>query len=224
MSRFSPARASAWFAVALAMAALGYSSSLASDDGPDEDVLFQWATAISSLVLYALILAAILSISRPIERPVLGLRRPDSWAAATGLIVAGFVAIGIVATALNALGLDAGDEQGLVPKDWEPGRAAPFVANFVVIAIVAPVVEELMFRGVGFAVVRQLGGTVAAVVVTSVLFGLAHGLVVALPVLAVFGLVLATVRWRTQSVYPPMILHGIFNGLALVAGVTGVGS
>lgn len=224
LTRFSPGRATAWFAVAIAMAALGYSSNLLSDDGPDEDVLFQWPTAISGVVLYALILAAMLAIAQPVDRGVIGLRRPGSWRAASGAIVLGFVAIVVVAAVLAAAGLDAGDEQGLVPKEWEPGRAAPFVANFVVIAVIAPVVEELVFRGVGFAVVRQLAGTAAAVVVTSVLFGLAHGLVVALPVLALFGLVLAIIRSRTQSVYPPMILHGIFNGLALVAGVTGVGS
>lgn len=224
MSRFGPGRMSAWFAVALAMAALGYSSSLGSDDGPADDVLFEWSTAISSLVLYAILFAAMLGIAAPVERAVIGLRRPRSWGGAAGLVVAGFVAIMVVAAVLNAAGLDAGDEQGLVPKDWDPSRAAPFAANFVVVALVAPIVEETMFRGVGFAVVRQLGGQGAAVVVTSILFGLAHGLVVALPVLALFGLVLALVRSRAESIYPPMILHGIFNAIALIAGVTGVGT
>lgn len=224
LTRFSPARASAWLALALAMAALGYASNLASDDGPDEDVLFQWSTAVSSLILYAIILALVLAIAAPVARPVIGVRRPASWPGAAGLIVGGFVVIVVVAGVLGALGLDAGDEQGLVPKEWEAGRAAPFLANFVVIAVVAPVVEELLFRGVGFAVVRQVAGDAAAVVVTAILFGLAHGLVVALPVLAIFGAVLAAVRWRSRSVYPPMILHGIFNGLALIAGVTGVGT
>jgi membrane protease YdiL (CAAX protease family) len=206
------------------MAALAYASGAASDEGPDEDVLFQWGTAITSAVLYAIILAVVLAIARPVDRAVIGLRAPDSWKAAAGLIVVGFLVILVVAAVLNAAGLDAGDEQGLVPKSWEAGRAAPFVANFVVIAIVAPIVEELHFRGVGFAVARQYGGDVAAILGTAILFGLAHGLVVALPVLALFGVVLATVRSRCGSVYPPMILHGIFNGLALIAGVTGVGT
>jgi membrane protease YdiL (CAAX protease family) len=58
------------------------------------------------------------------------------------------------------------------------------------------------------------------VLVTSAVFGLAHGLVVALPVLAVFGLVLAVVRQRTGSLYPPIILHALFNGMALLVAVT----
>ena len=55
--------------------------------------------------------------------------------------------------------------------------------------------------------------------VTAVAFGLAHGLVVALPILTLFGLVLGWLRLRTASLYPPIILHALFNGIALVASV-----
>ena len=53
-----------------------------------------------------------------------------------------------------------------------------------------------------------------------VAFGLAHGLVVALPVLTIFGAILGWLRWRTDSVYPPMLLHATFNGFALAVSVT----
>ena len=56
--------------------------------------------------------------------------------------------------------------------------------------------------------------------VTAVAFGLAHGLFVALPILTLFGLVLAVVRERTASLYPPILLHALFNGIALLAAVT----
>jgi membrane protease YdiL (CAAX protease family) len=36
----------------------------------------------------------------------------------------------------------------------------------------------------------------------------------------VFGLVLAVVRQRTESLYPPIILHALFNGMALLVAVT----
>jgi membrane protease YdiL (CAAX protease family) len=130
----------------------------------------------------------------------------------------------LVAAILQAAGLDAGKEQGLVPDAWDASRAAPFIANFAVVAGVAPVVEELLFRGLGFAVVQQLAGVSWAIVVTGVAFGLSHGLVEALPILALFGVVLAWLRARTGSVYPPMVLHAVFNAAALIAGVSGVGS
>jgi len=124
----------------------------------------------------------------------------------------------VIGAALNPF-LEAGEEQGLVPQDWDPDRAAAFAANFVVVALVAPVVEELTYRGLGFAAVQQFFGGGVAVVVTSLAFGLAHGLVIALPVLTIFGLILGWLRLRTSSLYPPIILHAIFNGAALLASV-----
>ena len=109
--------------------------------------------------------------------------------------------------------LEAGEEQGLVPPDWEPDRAAPFAANFVVVALVAPVVEELTYRGLGFAAVRDAFGAGAAIAVTALAFGLAHGLVVGLPVLTIFGAILAWLRLKTGSLYPSIALHALFNGV-----------
>jgi membrane protease YdiL (CAAX protease family) len=45
--------------------------------------------------------------------------------------------------------------------------------------------------------------------------------VVALPVLVVFGIVVAWIRVRTNSIYPGMALHAAFNGIALIAAVSG---
>jgi membrane protease YdiL (CAAX protease family) len=56
-------------------------------------------------------------------------------------------------------------------------------------------------------------------VVVGIMFGLWHGLVEALPVLIIFGLGLAYLRSRTNSIYPGMILHATFNGAALILAV-----
>jgi membrane protease YdiL (CAAX protease family) len=56
--------------------------------------------------------------------------------------------------------------------------------------------------------------------VTALAFGLAHGLLVALPVLSIFGAILAWLRFKTDSLYPSIILHGVFNGAALIAAVS----
>jgi hypothetical protein len=60
-----------------------------------------------------------------------------------------------------------------------------------------------------------------AILVTGVAFGLAHGLVLGLPVLTIFGITLGWLRWQTGSVYPGMIAHGLFNGAALLAARQG---
>jgi CAAX protease family protein len=221
--RIPPGRLTGWFALVGALAALSYTATIAGGDIPD-DVLYQWSTAALALVQYAVILAIVLLISRGIPRAALGLRRPTSWPRALGLVVAAYVGIAVLTVLLNLV-LKAGEEQGLVPKEWDSSHAAPFIANFAVVALVAPVVEELTYRGLGFAVTRDRWGAWPAIAITAVAFGLAHGLFVALPILTLFGVVLAFVRERTNSVYPTMLLHAIFNSVALIAAVTiGTGS
>ena len=55
--------------------------------------------------------------------------------------------------------------------------------------------------------------------VTGIAFGLAHGLVIALPVLTIFGVILALLRLKTASLYPPIALRPVQRA-ALVAAVT----
>ena len=208
-----------WAILVGALALLSYASRLAGEGDPPDDVLYRWSTAIGGLVQYAIIFVIVVALSRGMAPATLGLRRPASWLGAAGKILAALVAIWIVGFLLNFV-LEAGEEQGLVPDGWDSSRAAPFVANFVVVALVAPIVEELTYRGLGFAAVRDSFGVIAAVVVTSLAFGLAHGLVVALPVLTIFGAILAWLRFSTSSIYPPIVLHAIFNGAALIAAVS----
>lgn len=212
-------RLGGWAILVTLLAALSYAARLAGGGDPPDDALYQWSTAIGGLVQYAIILVLVLALARDLSPAVLGLRRPHSWPAAAGKILAALVAIWVVGFLLNFV-LDAGEEQGLVPDGWDPDRAAEFVANFVVVAVVAPVVEELTYRGLGFAALRDAYGVAVAVGVTAIAFGLAHGLLVALPVLTIFGAILAWLRHSTGSVYPPIVLHAIFNGAALIAAVS----
>ena len=115
--------------------------------------------------------------------------------------------------------LHATREQGLTPKGWEPSHAGAYAANFLIIAGMAPVVEELTFRGLGFSLLVRFG-VLPAILGAGLLFALAHGLLQALPELAIFGCALSWLRWRTRSVYPGMLLHATFNGISLVAAVT----
>jgi membrane protease YdiL (CAAX protease family) len=112
-----------------------------------------------------------------------------------------------------------GNEQGLTPTRWEPNHAAAYIVNGVVICTVIPFVEELTYRGLGYSLLERFGRW-PAILTVGLLFGLAHGLIVSLPVIAAFGAVLAWIRSVTRSVYPGMVLHAAFNLVALVAAVT----
>ena len=160
----------------------------------------------------------ILAIARGIRSPLLALERPATIGRSVKL---GAVAFGVILATAGLLGqvLDAGNEQGLVPDAWDSSRAIPFLANALVVVLVAPIVEELLYRGLGMSLLFPFVGPVMSIVITGIAFGLAHGLVLGLPVLAIFGVTLGWLRWKTASVYPGMVVHGIFNGAALLAAV-----
>jgi uncharacterized protein len=128
-----------------------------------------------------------------------------------------FILVLAVGAALDPF-LDAGEEQGLTPSDWDSDKAAPFFANVVVVAGIAPVVEELTYRGLGYSLLRPYG-VASALLGVGIAFGLAHGLIEALLILSLFGVGLAWLRERTDSVYPPILLHAAFNGFALAVSV-----
>lgn len=208
----------AYLAFVGAFAALNYASRLVPNK-PDRNVLYTWSAAIGGLVQLGIVLGIVLAIAR--GRPkdeYLGLRRPSSWGLAAGLILLVLIGVFALSAVLSPL-LQPGEEQGLVPKTWHPDRAAPFVANFLVVAVLAPIVEEITFRGLGYKLLEPFGKW-TAILLVGLLFGLAHGLVEALPILAAFGAGLAYVRMRTGSVYPGMIVHSAFNSLVLIVAVT----
>jgi uncharacterized protein len=93
----------------------------------------------------------------------------------------------------------------------------------VFVCVIAPMAEELFFRGFLFGVLSRESGGVArrpwsAAVIVGVLFGAAHlgsASAAYLPPLAFLGFLLCIVRWQTGSLYPCMALHALNNGLAL---------
>jgi membrane protease YdiL (CAAX protease family) len=193
-------------------------ASRASGGKPPKNAIYHWDLAIGGLVQYAIILGVVLAIAQPAPRALLALRRPRAWGPALGIALLAFIGVEVLGVVLDPL-LHPGREQGLTPSGFDSHRAAAFAANFVVIAVVAPVVEELTFRGLGFSLLERWG-TWFAIVAVGLLFGLAHGLVEALPILVFFGAALAWLRSRTGSVYPGMVLHAAFNSLALIVAVS----
>jgi membrane protease YdiL (CAAX protease family) len=188
-----------------------------SAGGMETDPLYRWSFAVGSLIQEGIFLLIVLAIAGfSIER--IGLRLPDRKWRAVGLVIAGFFAIQAFELIYIAL-VHPGNEQGLTPDRWQPSHALAYVVNGAIVCTLVPFVEELTFRGLGFYLLRPYGKWVA-ILGTGVLFGLSHGLVLALPIIVAFGCVLAWIRERTDSVVPGMVLHGAFNLIALVAAVT----
>jgi membrane protease YdiL (CAAX protease family) len=192
-----------------------------SSKGVGRQEVYSYATFAGGTILYAVWLGIVLLIV--IDRfDLLALRAPRSWGKAAGLAAAIVVGIFVWEGVISFLPLpeSPGQEQGITNVSWEPAHAGAFAANFVLFAAIAPFVEELTFRGAGQSLLRFLGRW-PSIVIVGVAFGLAHGLVEALLVLVPFGIALAWLRDRTESVVPGMFVHAFFNGTALVLIVLG---
>jgi membrane protease YdiL (CAAX protease family) len=206
----------AWLALIGAQIVLNYASRASSGE-PDRNAVYHWSTAGGALVFYTVFFGLVLLISREQTRELLALRRPRSWTQSAKTAAGVIVAVVILEFALEPL-LHADREQGLTPRHWEPAHAGAFAASFLVLVFIGPFVEEATFRGLGYSLLAVYG-QVLAIVVTGVLFGLAHGLIAGLPVLVALGIGLAYLRARSDSLYPSFIVHALFNALALILAV-----
>jgi membrane protease YdiL (CAAX protease family) len=207
-----------WTILVAALSALNYGTR-ASEGKPSRDVLYHYSAATGGAVQYAILLGIVLALARgPGMRERLALRRPASWPRAAGYAVGAIVCVYLALAIVSAF-LDPGREQGLTPTHWEPRHAGAYAANFVVIAGIAPFVEEVTFRGIGFSLLARFGQWFAIVAI-GLVFAAAHGLLQAFPELAIFGWALAWLRARTDSVLPGMVLHAAFNAISLIAAVT----
>jgi len=156
-------------------------------------VLAAWRSGVSLRESYALV------------RPVAG------WWRIAGVA---FVAILVFNLALDPI-LNGDEAQGISP-DRSPhgGEWVTLGAALVVLGVLVPMAEELMFRGLAFAALGRY-----AVPGSAALFAVAHGLPQLLPFVFVAGLALAEVRRRTESLYPGMLVHGLLNTVGIIAAL-----
>lgn len=141
--------------------------------------------------------------------PALGFR-PAGWRP----IVLGTLGALVVSVAVTQFGLEPEGVKQAMEIASDPAR---FAASLAVMAILAPIVEESVFRGLLYGWVAGRWGSVAAWLVSSALFAAAHvepaHVVLVLPL----GLWFGWLRRRTDSLWPSLVAHMANNGLAVVA-------
>ena len=167
--------------------------------------------------LSVLAIAALVRMRSPLPvGEALGWRMP--WRAVPLALLGGpalAVALNLVAYLLAARNLDT------KVKDWlADGRALPLVAIFIV--VLAPVVEELVFRGFLQPLAMRTLGAVAGIALVAALFALLHGPTYQwswqhLVVMALAGAAFGWLRYRTGSTAAAALLHSSYNGTMLYA-------
>lgn len=88
----------------------------------------------------------------------------------------------------------------------------------VLAVLVAPLVEEVVYRGVIYSGVERLWGKAAGVVVVTAIFALVHvpqywGSVAAITAIVSLSLVLTLLRAWTGSLLPCVVMHLVYNGI-----------
>ena len=91
-----------------------------------------------------------------------------------------------------------------------------FIPLFVVVVIVAPVVEEFIFRGMFFRLLRSRRTFWAAALISAFVFSITHFIPSLVLFLFVLGVFLAWVVERYESLYPAMALHALNNAFAVI--------
>ena len=154
---------------------------------------------------------------RPLAGPLrlLGLRpfRPSAIWILLATMVVYYVAAGLFASlVLKPDQEDIGGELGV----GNPSIVIA-VAAVLMIVLLAPVAEELFFRGFLFAGLRTRWSLWPAAITSGLIFGLVHaptGITTVVP-LAALGFALCWLYDRTGSLWPCVIAHMINNALAL---------
>ncbi len=150
----------------------------------------------------------------------LGLRR-TAPARAVGLVVLGLIALGI--TDVVWLQGVLGKPVHSIGVTLHAGSAAKVLIGFQM-AVSAPVVEEIFFRGLLYKALRNRLSIVPAALLAGVIFGAVHGTTYpldTLPPKMVFGVIACLLYERTGSLYPSMALHGIIDGAAFEGAISG---
>lgn len=94
----------------------------------------------------------------------------------------------------------------------------PVAAQVLLIAIAAPISEEICFRGMLYGGLRERLPRIPAALIGGFVFGGLHALtgITAVPPLIVFGFLLCLLYERTGSIVPGILLHMLNNSVALL--------
>ncbi len=217
-----------WLTFSLGATALFGSSAASTTTKPPSvaiDAIGGVVTFIISALLEAIFLIAPVVVVFSRRLPAASFRERMRWlgfkatplAPAVVIVVVG-LAIGLGASLLYSqivsyfhLPLTTNSETLL-----REGRTAPLttIGILAAAALVAPFCEEVFFRSFIFIGLLKRAPLWPSVILSAIIFGVAHADVGSLIPLFIIGLALAWARWRSDSIWPGMVIHAANNTAA----------
>lgn len=186
------------------------------------NTLFQVFTFLLPATIYAY-------LADPSPRQYLGMRAPGKKIQILGvalLSLALIAALGPVADWLKQMDLGNTSKkldkqrEGVIMAYLGSGNAWAVIRSIFLIAVVPAVCEELFFRGMVFKFAQSLlKKWWLSVIVSALLFSVFHTSISEFVPIFLAGLVLGWVYYLTSSIWMNVLLHLLFNGLQVLAGI-----
>lgn len=169
------------------------------------------------VAIYVALLAVFAGRYRQSVFRSLGWRRTP--ARILGLALAGAV---ILTLAVQLIGNLLHTPKIETPMDEYLSTTPRLIAFGLMAVTLAPIFEELVFRGFLQPLFTRTFGVAIGIVITAVLFGSLHASEYHLvwqyvTVVSIVGLALGWVRWRTNSLIPSTIMHASYNAMLVIA-------
>ena len=98
--------------------------------------------------------------------------------------------------------------------DSVAGGATATLVSVMLVVLVAPLVEEVIFRGVLLSGLSARMGPVPAIVVSACIFAAVHFDPWRAVPLGFLGAVLGYLAWQSRSIWPAVLAHALVNGFA----------
>jgi membrane protease YdiL (CAAX protease family) len=201
------------FGLAIVGIAIALDPSIETDELPPGLTLTLMAVQNIGFVFGAWVAVRLVLGSTPPEQ--FGLRRVTHVGRAVGWAAAVFAAFWIVTIVLTLV-FGQPDEQALVTDLKDQDSLVTLIAFGLVLCLLAPIAEELFFRGFMYTILAPRLGPIWAALLVGTLFGLGHAIgaePIAVIALSAFGIGLCVLYWQTQSIIPCMALHALNNSI-----------
>jgi membrane protease YdiL (CAAX protease family) len=101
----------------------------------------------------------------------------------------------------------------------DPDGPLETLALALAIVVVAPLTEEILFRGYALRAISKRWGRWPALLITTTVFGVAHGEGALLT--GALGLIFAWVALRRETIWPTIVAHALINGVSLTLLLSG---
>lgn len=184
---------------------------------------------LKQLIFSLPVIALYLRLSKPKLKSILGLNRCPGL---KNFIIFGSIALGIhlffridrVEPFLKWLSelLHADFQLQTTVLMLQKGTLGLKITMAILAVVVAPITEELIFRGGIYMVLKKYAGMIPSLLFTSIFFAIIHNSVAVMIPLMILALALTWAYERAKTIWAPIAMHMVFNAITVTTILFGI--